>query len=57
MANNLDHNAKCYCAEYEQFIDKNHGHVITGNLNIINNIHIRNIMKKGLNFREKQLHN
>ena len=57
VANHIDYNAKCYCAEYEQFIDINHGHVLTGKLNIIENIHIRNIMKKGLNFREKEQYN
>ena len=37
VANHIDYNAKCYCAEYEQFIDINYGHVLTGKLNIIKN--------------------
>ena len=43
--------------EYEQFKDVHHGHVITGNLNIIGDNDIKKLLQKGLNFRIKQPHN
>ena len=55
--NNINWNTKCFCAEYEQFRDAHYGHVITGNLNIIKNHDIKELLKKGLNFRIKQPYN
>ena len=34
------------------FIDTDHGHVVTGDLRIIENQHLRNLISKGPNFRE-----
>lgn len=47
-----DDNVKCYCGEYSEFIDKDKGHVLTGNLKIINNRKIRNLLCKGSKFIE-----
>ena len=55
--NNINWNTKCFCAEYEQFRDTHHGHVIMGNLNIFKNHDIKELLKKGLNFRIKQPYN
>ena len=52
--NNVNRNVTCACKDYQEFIDNHHGHVITGDLNIIHNIDIRKLLAKGLNFREKQ---
>ena len=41
----------CDCREYDDAY-KVHDHVFTGNLNIIDNLELRSLMKKGLNFRE-----
>ena len=50
-----DHSqVQCACNNYREFIDNHHGHVITGNLNIIENVEVKNILVKGLNYREKQ---
>jgi hypothetical protein len=50
---NLDQYFACDCSEnYSDFIYKPHGHVHTGNLDIISNTNLRNIMKKGAKFRE-----
>ena len=57
VAKNVDLPAQCKCMDYFQYIDIHHGHVITGNINIIDNIEIRQLLHKGLNFREKQPHN
>ena len=43
------------CADYEQFKDVHHGHVITGNLKIIGYNDIKKLLL--LNFRIKQPHN
>ena len=51
---NFDNNIQCSCDNYRQFIDIHHGHVITGDLNIINNGELKDLFQKGLNFREKQ---
>ena len=44
----------CYCDNegFAPYVYKNHGHVHTGNLDIIENIELRNIMMKGARFRE-----
>ena len=44
----------CACNDYQEYIDENWGHVVTGNLNIIGNEEIRKLLIKGLNFWEKQ---
>ncbi len=47
-------NMPCECStKYKAFVDEHHKHVITGNLNIIENKKLRNLFKKGPNFREK----
>ena len=57
VAKNIEIPAQCKCMDYVQYVDSHLGHVITGNMEIINNIEIRNLLYKGLNFREKQPHN
>ena len=43
----------CYCKDkFLDFVYKRHGHVHTGYLDLIENIHPRNIMKMGVKFRE-----
>ena len=42
---------QCNCAGSE-FCDPNHGHIITGNLQIIENSKLRQLMSKGPNYRE-----
>ena len=54
VANNIHANHKCFCQDYEQFVDINHKHVITGDLDIIENSNIRSLLSKGLNYREQQ---
>ena len=47
----------CTCKSeksYTSYVYEHTGHVITGNLDIIDNIPLRNLMKKGANFREQQ---
>ena len=41
----------CDCSSSE-FVDHNHGHVLTGDLRIIENIHLRELIQKGPNYRE-----
>ena len=41
----------CDCSSSE-FVDQNHGHVLTGNLQIIQNSHLRELIQKGPNYRE-----
>ncbi len=41
----------CNCSSSE-FVDHNHGHVVTGDLRIIQNKHLRELIQKGPNFRE-----
>ena len=43
----------CNCSNYsDDFIDPNRGHVLTGNLQIINNNKLRKLISKGPKFRE-----
>ena len=58
--NNLDANdsetlgtgiSQCEC-QGSTFCDPSHGHIITGNLNIIKNNKLRNLLSKGPNYRE-----
>ena len=46
-------NIECNCRTSE-FCDINHGHVITGNLSIVNNLKLRKVLSKGPNYREKR---
>ena len=46
-------NAACNCEE-SKFINMDHKHIVTGDLNIINNRKLMNIFAKGPNYREKQ---
>ena len=48
-------NMDCPCGEERvaAFIDPVHGHVLTGDLSIIQNEELRNLMSKGGKFREK----
>ena len=50
--NSVNKNSICVCHLYPQFIDAYHGHVITGDINIIGNPNLIYILGKGLNFRE-----
>ena len=47
-------NTSCHCEEFTEYVDQHHGHVITGNLDIITNKGIKKLLGFGLNFREKQ---
>ena len=45
----------CKCDNYnEVFKDQHHGHIITGDLTLIENIQLRELLQKGLNFHEQQ---
>lgn len=49
-----DGSAKCECAKYPSYVDPHHKHVVTGDLNLIQNTQLRLLLSKGLNFRECQ---
>ena len=45
----------CACSSFDnKFCDPNHKHIITGDLNIIQNAKLRDLIGKGPNFREPQ---
>ena len=46
---------QCDCNQYPELCDSYHGHIITGNLKVVKNRKLRNLLSKGLNHRE-QLH-
>ena len=47
--------AVCHCSRYDNtYLDNHHKHVFTGNLSIIRNGPLNNLLKKGLNYREQQ---
>lgn len=49
-----DDTVSCNCEQYPvEYLNTHHGHIITGNLNIINNNSLRSLFAKGLNYREK----
>jgi len=50
MANFLLNPPSCYC-HHSPFIDYHHGHVITSNLEFIENISLRRLMEKGTKYR------
>ena len=41
----------CDC-QYSPFVDSDHGHIVTGDLRIIENQHLRKLISKGPNYRE-----
>ena len=45
---------RCTCSQSE-FKDPDHGHIITGNLNIVEDEKLRNLLSKGPNYREPKL--
>ena len=48
-----DSTPTCHCHLYHpRFIDSHHKHIITGDLSIIKNVALRNLLSKGLNFRD-----
>ena len=48
---------KCCCNKYNSFINNHHGHIITGNLNIVNNERLRQFIFKDPKYREpKQIY-
>ena len=51
--NNDEKNMNCECAA-SPFIDKNHKHIVTGDLEIIENRRLRQLIEKGPNYREKK---
>ena len=45
----------CNCASYSnKYLDVHHNHIITGDLSIIDNVKLRNLLIKGLSFHEQQ---
>ncbi len=53
---NLDHKTmSCLCSASvnKMYVDSYHGHVATGNLDIIENLELRQILNKGLNHRDQ----
>ena len=54
VLSNIDHNdLVCECAN-SPFKDKNHNHILTGDLNVLENHELQNLLNKGLNYREQQ---
>ena len=47
-----NYDSPCEC-ENSIYIDKTHNHIITGNLNIVENVKLRNLLKQGPQFREQ----
>ena len=43
---------KCCCNKYDFFINNNYDHIIRGNLNIVNNGRLRQLITKGRKYRE-----
>ena len=43
---------KCFCNEYEDFVNKDCGHVVTGNLDIVKYKTLSDILAKGAGYRE-----
>ena len=46
----------CSC-ETSDFLDRDHGHVVTGDLRIVENKDLRNLIQKGPNYREPKFIN
>ena len=53
--NNIDSHTPCCCTTtpFSNFVDKAHGHVITGNLDIVSNTALREMLKLGPKFRDR----
>ena len=53
--NNIDSHTPCCCntGTFSQFVDKAHDHVITGNLDIVSNTTLREMLKLGPKFRDR----
>ena len=51
-----EENMSCQC-EDSVYRDPHHGHIVTGDLNIIDNIKLQNLFKKGPNYREPKFIN
>ena len=50
---NINHVCKCH--DYpDKFMNNEYGHIYTGDLDIINNANLKNILQKGLNYRDQQ---
>ena len=45
-------NMTCRCSQ-NNFVDKHHKHVVTGDLLLIDNLKLRNLLSKGLNYRDQ----
>ena len=44
----------CHCHEFnQQFVNQHHQHILTGDLSIVQNIKLRNLLKKGPKYRPK----
>ena len=43
---------ECDCQQHKDFVDENHGHVLTGHLRIIKNSKLRKLLINGPNLRE-----
>ena len=43
---------ECDCQQHKDFVDENHGHVLTGDLRIITNSKLRKLVSKGPSFCE-----
>ena len=43
----------CSCSNNPKYVDSHHGHIATGNLNLIENLELRDIISKGLNHRDQ----
>ena len=54
VQSNTNHeDLSCECTN-SPFNDINHNHILTGDLNIVKNVELRNLLKNGLNYREQQ---
>ena len=53
LSKQLNTSVTCSCSEssYQPYIDPNHGHVITGNLNIIKDPHLQQLLSYGSKYR------
>ena len=52
-ANHDINSIPCHCHSYDnKYIDNHHGHILTGDLSIINNVRLRDLIAKGPKFRE-----
>ena len=48
----FDEPSLCVCSQFSEFIHIDCGHVVTGNLDIVRNVKLRNILSKGPKFKE-----